>query len=467
MPGMKNVDLDKEEVEIKNEMSEALKEGETEAFIEAQAELARKIANNIKEDFEAVQDAELTKKVRQERGLNTLTAEERDFYNEVIAETGFEDVETLVPSTVFERVFEDLEEDHELLNAIDFVNTTGVTEWISRNEDATAAWWGKLTDAIEKELSTSFEKIEVDQYKLSAYLPVPKSMLDLGPEWLDRFVRTMLFESMALAIEDSIINGTGNKEPIGMTKDLDKAVVDNEYQDRDKKEITALNPTTLGKKVMSPLTNDGKQKVGQVMMVVNPLDYWERIFPQTTVLTDQGTYVGGVLPIPADVIRSTAVSKGEMVVGIGGDYFMGVGAERRIDSSEYYRFLEDEVTYLTKMYGNGLPLDNASFLLFDITNMEKVDILELADLDLGTLTLDPTFDPSNHIYTADTSDASNNINAVPKDTDATVSIFVNGSPHENDTAYSWNTDADNNVVIYVIKADKAEKYEITVTHTTA
>lgn len=465
--GLKNLDLSKEEMEIKNEMAEALKEGETEAFIEAQAELAQNVANNILQDFQATQDAELTEKVKRERGLNTLTSEERDFYNEVIASNGFEDVETLVPATVFERVFEDLEERHELLAAIDFTNTTGVSEWISRNEDATAAWWGKLTDTIEKELSASFEKIEVKQYKLSAFLPVPKSMLDLGPEWLDRFVRTMLFESMALAIEDSIINGTGDGEPIGMTKDLDKAIVDSKYQNRDKFELASLTPTALGKKVMSPLEDGKASPIGEVLMVVNPVDYWERIFPQTTVLTDQGTYVAGVLPIPANVIRSNAVAKGEMVVGVGGDYFLGVGAEQRIDSSEYYRFLEDEVTYLTKMYGNGRPLDNDSFLLFDITNMEKVNILELADLSLGSLTLDPTFDPSSHIYTTTTSDASNNILATPKDAGATVSIFVNGVPHEKDTAYSWNQDADNEVVIYVIKADKAEKYEITVTHATA
>ena len=464
---MKNVDLDKEEMEIKNEMAEALQEGETESFIEAQAELAQSVANNILEDFKATQDAEITEKVRQKRGLNTLTAEERDFYNEVIGASGFEDVETLVPATVFERVFEDLEDRHELLAAIDFTNTTGVTEWISRNEDATAAWWGKLTDTIEKELEASFEKIEVKQYKLSAFLPVPKSMLDLGPEWLDRFVRTMLLESMALAIEDSIINGTGDGEPIGMTKDLDKAVVSSEYQDRDKSELASLTPTALGKKIMSPLEDGKASPIGEVLMVVNPVDYWERIFPQTTMLTDQGTYVAGVLPIPANVIRSNAVAKGEMVVGVGGDYFMGIGAEQEIDSSEYYRFLEDEVTYLTKMYGNGRPLDNDSFLLFDITNMEKVDILELADLSLGSLTLDPDFDPSNHIYTTTTSDASNTITATPKDADATISIFVNGAPHENNTAYSWTQDADNEVVIYVIKADSAEKYEVTVTHTSA
>ncbi|MFW6121841.1 MAG: cadherin-like beta sandwich domain-containing protein, partial [Petrotogales bacterium] len=302
--------------------------------------------------------------------------------------------------------------------------------------------------------------------KLSVYLPVPKSMLDLGPEWLDRFVRAMLFESMALALEDGIINGTGiDNEPIGMRKDIDGSIdQDDGYPDKDKEELISLKPAPLGEKVMAPLTNEGKRRVDEVIIVVNPLDYWKRIFPQTTVLTDQGAYVGGVMPIPANVIQSTAVSEGEMIVGLADDYFMGIGSEQRIDASEHYRFLEDEMTYLAKQYANGRPLENSSFLLFDISNMEPGGELQLADLTVGSLTLEPEFESDIYTYTAETSDSSNNIEATPKDADATVSIFVNGDPHENDTSATWDEDTDNEVEIYVIKGDTATKYEITVTH---
>lgn len=466
---MKNKDLEKSKDEILNEMMNGIKEGDAETFIDAQKNLAESIKNEILQDFREVQNQELTEKVMQERGLNTLTAEEKKFYNEVISEEGFENVEELVPATVFERVFEELEEEHELLNAIDFVNTTGVTEWITREKDATAAWWGKLTDEIEEELEAAFDKIDTKLNKLSVYMPVPKSMLDLGPEWLDRFVRTMLLESMALALEDAIINGKGiDNEPIGMRKDIDGSIDQEDgYPDKEKNELISLKPAPLGEKVMAPLTKEGKRKVNEVIMVVNPLDYWKRIFPQTTVLTDQGVYVGGVMPIPANVIQSTALDEGEMIVGLAGDYFMGVGSERVIESSEHYKFLEDEMTYLSKQYANGQPLDNSSFLLFDISNMEPGGDLQLASLSLGSLTLEPEFESDIYTYTTETSDGSNNIDATPKDADATVSIFVNGDPHENDTSATWDEDTDNEVEIYIIKGDEATKYKVTVTHATA
>ena len=108
------------------------------------------------------------------------------------------------------------------------------------------------------------------------------------------------------------------------------------------------------------------------MLVVNPVDYWEKIFPATTFLSATGTYVHGVLPIPATVIQSVAVDQGTLVAGMGKDYFLGVGSTQKIEHSDHYKFLEDERTYIAKQYANGKPVDNDSFLVFDISDMGEV-----------------------------------------------------------------------------------------------
>ncbi|RLZ14193.1 hypothetical protein, partial [Proteus mirabilis] len=144
--------------------------------------------------------------------------------------------------------------------------------------------------------------------------------------------------------------GTGKDQPIGMMKDLKAAVTNGVYSDKTATPLTDLTPTSLGKEVMAPLTNGGRRAVGNALMIVNPLDYWEKIFPATTFLTQNGAYVSGVLPIPATVIQSLAVPKGKMVAGIASDYFMGVGSTQKMESSKEYRFLEDETVYLSKQY---------------------------------------------------------------------------------------------------------------------
>lgn len=369
-----NLDLDiQNDIEIQNRLKEAIENGDSEEFAKVQIEIANGYKAQILQEAKQARNEDLNdREVMARRGLQPLTSAEQKYYNEVIGAGGFDGVQDLVPATIFDRVFEDLRKEHPLLNEIEFVNVTGVTEWVTRNGDAEAAWWGTLCDEIKKKLESSFKKERMDLYKLSAWIPVCKAMLDLGPAWLDRFVREMLYESLAMALEIAIIKGTGKEQPIGMTKDLSGAVVEGVYPDKEATALENLGPEALGAKVMAPLTKDGKKIVtaANVIMVVNPWDYWAKIFPATAVLTQSGTYAYGVLPIPAKIIPSAALDKDKMVVGVAKDYFMGVGSEQKIEYSDHYKFLEDERTYISKQYANGKPKDNESFMIFDITDLD-------------------------------------------------------------------------------------------------
>lgn len=369
---MINPDLqNKVQAETQEKIKNALETGKTEDLSNAIVAMATDIETNIMKQAKATINEDLNDKtVLNKRGLNPLTAEETKYYNEVISKGGFNGIEELMPKTVIDRVFEDLEKEHPLLSKIDFINTTGITEWITRTKDVEGAWWGPLADEIKKKLDNGFKKEKTNLFKLSAYIPVTKSMLDLGPQWLDKFVRAMLTESMAIALELAIVAGTGKGQPIGMVKSLTKPVTDGVYADKDATKLTDFKPATLGKEVMAPLTKNGTRNVIGIIMVVNPVDYWEKIFGQTTFLTSQGTYVYGLLPIPGDIVQSVAVPKGRMIVGMAKDYFMGIGSSQKIEYSDQYHFLEDERVYLAKQYGNGKPKDNDSFLVFDISNLE-------------------------------------------------------------------------------------------------
>ncbi|MGG7077617.1 phage major capsid protein [Clostridium sardiniense] len=371
---MKNLDNTIDMNQIRSQVNDAIQGEDKEAMAEALVRMAQGIHDNIlkeaqKEARSMISSEINDRNVLNKRGINTLTSEERKYYAEVIEKRGFTDLAVTLPTTVFDRVFEDLEQNHPLLSEITFENTTAVTEWIIRKTNCEAAWWGPLTDPIKKELQHGFDKVKTDMYKLSAFMPVSKAMLDLGPEWLDRYVRTVLSEAMAIALEAAIIAGTGKDQPIGMIKNLKGAVVDKVYPDKDAIALADLSPETLGKSVMAPLTKGGTRAVPSVLILVNPLDYWTKIFAATTFLTQQGTYVYGVMPIPSKIVQSVAVPQGKMVAGMGKDYFMGVGSGQKIEFSDEYKFLEDERTYLAKQYATGEPKDNDSFLVFDISSL--------------------------------------------------------------------------------------------------
>ena len=369
--GIKNLDLGNENNEIRATLASALKENNDEKVTEALVRMAEGIQENLINEARSMVNTELNDiDILDRRGVAQLTSEERKYYNEVIEKRGFTDLTVTLPRTVFERVFEDLLQNHPLLSKINFVNTTATTEWIIRTTECEGAWWGKLTDSIKKELEHSFDKIQTGMYKLSAYMPVAKAMLDLGAEWLDRYVRTVLSEAISIGLELAIVAGTGKDQPIGMIKNLKGSVVEGVYPDKAATILEDLRPVTLGTKVMAPLTKDGKRAVPSVLMLVNPIDYWSKIFPATTILTANGVYLYGVLPIPGEVVQSVAVPEGKLIAGMAKDYFLGVGSTGKIEYSDEYKFVEDERVYIAKQYANGLPKDNDSFLVFDISNLD-------------------------------------------------------------------------------------------------
>ncbi|EIA7297601.1 phage major capsid protein [Listeria monocytogenes] len=369
---MNNLDKkDSETLNISTAFLNAIKEGATEAEqVTAFTNMAEQIQNNIIAQARKEVNREMNdNNVLASRGANALTSDESKYYNEVIAGNGFSGVTALLPPTVFERVFEDLTVEHPLLSKINFVNTTATTEWIISVGDVATAWWGPLCAEIKEVLDNGFDKIQTGMYKLSAYIPVCNAMLDLGPSWLDQYVRTILGEAMALGLEAGIVNGSGKDQPIGMMRDLNN-VTAGEHPVKTATPLTDLTPATLATKVMLPLTDNGKKSVSDAILVINPADYWSKIYAATSYMTPQGVWVTGILPVPLEIVQSVAVPVGKAVAGRAKDYFMGIGSEQVIRTSTEYRLLDDETLYYAKQYANGRPKDNSSFLVFDITGLE-------------------------------------------------------------------------------------------------
>nr|DAT89036.1 MAG TPA: major capsid protein [Caudoviricetes sp.] len=352
------------------EIKDALESGDSEKFSET-------IVKNIVANNESIQEKIINEaktfsvenadaSVLAQRGFKPLTAEERKYYNEVKDKHSFEGLE--LPRTVFERVFEDLTKDHPILSEIDFQNTTGVTEWVIRVDDVEEAWWGPLCDEIKKKLDTGFKIIKTDLYKVSAYVPVCKAMLALGPEWLDRYVRTILTESIALAMEKAIIAGDGQDGPVGIIKKL-ADVSDGQHKDKDAVALADFSPESIGGQILAPLA-EGKNGLGRLLIVVNPAEYYSKFYPLFNIQDEYGLYHNQNLPFDGKIIVSNYMPAGKMAVGEAKNYFMGVGSALKIEHSDEYRFLEDQRVYIAKQYANGQPRKDEDFIVFDISKTE-------------------------------------------------------------------------------------------------
>lgn len=365
---LKNKDTEKDVKALALDLAKAENE---EDFIKAQLAMAAKIESDIIIQAKSIAMEDMTNsRVLEARGLHILTSDEKKYYNQVLSEGGFKGIEELMPITIIDRIFKDIEAEHPLLQKIQFVNTTGITKWLARKSDAEGAVWGKLGTEIKKKLDNSFTVVNTGLNKLSAFIPISKDILILGPIWVDKFVRTLLAESIAIGIEKAIIEGNGVDCPVGMLKDITKPKDGHTgYPDKDTVPLNDLKPETLGKSVMKPLVDKKVKTINKVLLISNPGDYWEKIFPQTTVISAAGQYVFNVLPINADICQSAFVPDGKLIACIPDDYFMGLGFNGPVQYADEYQFLEDERVYLQKLLGHGEPIESKSFLVFDISGM--------------------------------------------------------------------------------------------------
>lgn len=483
---MKNKDiLAMEKAKIVEKMNQAIKDDDAKAFSEAFTELCQKIEENVLEQArELLQEQDVT--VLAQRGVRQLTSKETEYYEKVIEamkspnpKQALNDVDVVMPETIINSVFDELQTNHPLLSKLSATTVTGLTRMMMNTNGEQRATWGKLTAKIIEELTSGFKEVDVTQDKLSAFLPVSKAMLDLGPAWLDNYVRQVLYEALANGLEYGIVCGTGKDEPIGMMRQVGDGVVvtGGEYPMKESIKMTALDIEQMGNVTAIMARNDKGQArtVTGLIMLVNPVDYFRRILPATRMLTPDGNYAS-VLPVDAEIIQSAAVPEGKAVYGMAPKYFLGVGMARngRIEYSDEYRFLEDERVYLIKLYAHGFAKDNNAFMVLDITELQPVRFkvistteeksynAALSDLRIGSLELSPKFAADTTAYTATTSNATNTITAVPASGSAEVEITVGGKEVTNGAAATWVEGA-NTVTIKVTDGDQEKTYTVTVT----
>lgn len=377
---MRSKDLVKQE--LKDNLVAAFKSTDENAIAQAFTSFAESIQQNVMDEFNAYQNT-TDSAILDKRGVHQLTDKETKFYQGVMTaissanpQQAFTSLDTAFPETVIDNVIADIKEEHPLLAAINFTNTTLLTKIIVNKQGSQLATWGPLNSAITKELEGSIGKIDLTICKLSAFMPISKDMIAVGPAWVDAYVRGVLSESIALATETAIIDGTGKDEPIGMNRSVAEnvTITGGVYPKKVALVVSDFEPVTYGaiagKLAKGP--NGKTRPVSKILLIVNPLDYFTRVFPATTVRAVDGSYSHDVFPFPTLVIQSPAVDSGEAIFGLADKYFMGIGAGTnggKVEYSDEFRFLDDERVYLTKLYGNGRPLDDNAFVLADITGL--------------------------------------------------------------------------------------------------
>jgi len=492
-----NLDLlEEQKNKIYERMTKAISENKPEDFGAAFEEFTSLTEQAVLAEANARFD-EIDQKILMSRGARVLTSEETKFYNGIIdalkasghPQQALTGTDVVLPKTVINSVFEDMKEAHPLLDLINFQDTAVLIDLLASSQSGVAVW-GEITANITGELSAAFTKVEMGQKMLTAFMVINKSLLKLGPVWLDRYVREVLVEALSAECEAGIVDGDGDDKPIGMTRQLTGAV-DGVFPRKSAVIVKEFDPATYGSILATLATGpNGKSRViPEVLMVVSTSDYFNKVFPATTVRRTDGTFSTDVFPYPTRVVPSAAVPAGHAVVGIAKRYVFGVGngEDGKIEYADQYQFIQNNRVYAIFFFGTGRAKDENAFVYLDIsglqTYVQKVyvtnasestplivehnDDARIASLDIGGNAFTPTFNKDVYAgYAVDTDNAADAILALPMHGDATVEILNGVTAVANGAEATW-AEGENTVTINVTDGDETKTYTITVTYTPA
>ena len=381
-------------IEVRQAMQEAINAGNQDAFSRAFEDMCQLAAadvraeyeqrcNGLQETIDSLTDT-IDRQVLLNRGVQELTSEERNFWQEfgkaaaaANARQALENLSVAMPRTIISRVFDDLVTNHPLLSQVNFIDAGYSTEFIYNENAYQEAKWGELCDEDVKELTSGFKMISLQMFRLSAVIPLCKGMLDLGPEWLDNYVRSIMYEAYANGWEAGIVSGTGKNQPIGMDKTVgkDAVVSDGVYSVKEAVAIADFSPATMGglmgRVAVSP--NGNSREVKRPILVVPYIDYYTKVYPATTLMTADGTFRENVIPFGVKVVPSAALKvSGQARFGDAARYLALAGSpkEGMVTYSDHEKFSQGKRMYLVNGYGTGMPMDNNAFVNVDISGLK-------------------------------------------------------------------------------------------------
>lgn len=340
------------------------------AWDEMQTALAEDLTEKITAE---VRTQQMDAQILSSRGQNVLTSEEKKFFNEVATSGGFNE-DSILPVTTQERVFEDLVEAHPLLQAIGLRDLGAVTRFIK--SDPTKAYaWGKLFGENKGQVSAAFTEEEIGQLKLTAFAVIPKDMLELGPVWVERYVRTLLVESYSVGLEYGLVNGRGpaQNEPIGLMKNVNSengAVTEKTssgtltFAPSEKGEIVAGELHDVIKVLSTDASGKSRKVLNKVVMVVNPTDAIS-VQARNTIQTANGQWVTS-LPYNIKVVESEEIPEGKSLFFVKDKYLAAVAGGYKTNKYDQTLAIEDAMLYTIKQFANGKPEDNKTALLYDL-----------------------------------------------------------------------------------------------------
>ena len=330
-------------------------------------------------------------------------AEVRNAIKEKRAITG---VGLLIPDVMLELIRYETARASRLLP---FVNRRAVSGVARQNISGVIpeAVWTEMCANLN-EVALAFNQIEVDGYKVGAYMAICNASLEDSDIALANEIVTTLGGSIAKALDKAILFGTGTKMPTGIVTRLKQESQPASWGtnapawvDLHSTNILTLNiGSTRGAEffesllgalgVAKPVYNDDG-----LFWVMNRKTHM-KVIAKAMAFDSSAALVANtqLMPVIGGTVvefEDTEIQDNTIYGGFGGNYLLAERAGIEYANSDIPLFLQDQTVFKATARYDGMPLDGAAFVVVNFNNTSPTTSAtfpdDWANVDLNELTI--------------------------------------------------------------------------------
>jgi len=355
-----SVEIEKEKKDIEVEIEELEQELKDVSERAATAEKqSSKRDKGVNEEMNRLQVRELLKTGEYYKRSDVI-----EFYNQFKNLRAVTGAELVIPEVIVNRIMEILGDYSTLYPLVDRIQVKG-TARILIDTDTTPATWVEQNAALPVGDVGTLASIDFDGFKVGKVTFVDNFMLQDSVINLDQYVSKKIARAIALALDISILNGTGaaGKQPTGIIPTIPVG-----------NKVTVAEGAALVE-FLKPigLIDTGLDSVGEITAVMRRSTYYA-YFLEYSINTNGDGEVVGKLPnltrpdlVGIPVVFNNSMAADEVLYGDFQQYTLVERENITIDNSEHVRFVEDQMAFRGKGRFDGKPTKAEAFSLVTIT----------------------------------------------------------------------------------------------------
>lgn len=353
---LKNVEVEEEKTEKIDERS--LLKGAIESLEERNVNLSNaKVIEKPKKEERKMEEEKNILETAEYRSafLKKLQGKKLSEKEERAMTTATSSVGAAIPTSTLNRIEEMLRQTSALYNQVDVLNIPGYLAIPVEDTVNNAAWVAEgasSTDVDDKLASVNFAA-----YKLIRTISITAEVSKMTISAFENWIVKKITERMAMAIENAILNGTGNGQPKGILKETIKTL-----QSAEKGKITYEDLCNM----MANLKAGYKKGSA---FVVNTQTLWKDI--ATVKVGDNlvfvpdptGEFAGRIFGKP--VIEDEFIEEGKILYGLFSKYTINWNENVNVTSDDSAEFRSGNRVYRGMALVDGKTVNKEAFVLME------------------------------------------------------------------------------------------------------